>query len=159
MIFGLPYFAALMLLAASLYVGGRLVDYSVARNVGGVIFLAIAAMRLKKILFPGLEGHAVSMLIWALAGAYLIYLSLVARENYGISLIQISAGLMLILSGTCYLWARMVGVLSVNGQPHAATADYLLLAALILTGVSGLGCVIADNFRSGYLDRFNISRD
>lgn len=148
-----------MSLAACLYLGGWFSNYSPAKNVGGVMFIAYGAMRLKKAIYPGLEGHAPAMLIWTLAGAYLIYLGLKNRENYGISLIQPAAGVLLILSGTCYLWARAIGVLSVNGQPHAATADYLALLAMVLVGCGLVGSVTQDSIRSWNLDNSDISRD
>ena len=132
--------------SACLFVGGWLVGNGNAFRIGWVMLLAYVLMQLKKIGFAPEYGNAVSMLIWCAAASFLASNALINRENYGISLIPLMVAALLLLAGTCYLWAEIVGAKSGFLVPHALTSDLLAIAAMLIAG-RGLGGQLLHHLR------------
>lgn len=123
--------------SAYLTIGGLLVGSSIPRNVGSVMLAAYALMQMKKMGFDGLSAHSVSFAIWCAAAMAVAAFSHRAN-NYGISLTYAACSFLLVLVGTCYLWARLSGSLSGAGELHSIATDTLAACAMLLAG-RGLG--------------------
>lgn len=126
----------LMAFSAYLMAGWFVVGNNGLARIGAIIFAAYVLMQLKKIGFAPEYQHPISMTIWVGAASAIISLPLI--YNYGVSLVSVMVASLLLLSGTCYLWAAAVGAKSGFLIPHALTSDLLAIAAMLVIG-NGLG--------------------
>jgi hypothetical protein len=127
-----------MVWAAWILCAGWLVGSGQAMRIGGVMLAAYALMQIKKIGFDESYAHAVSMAIWCAAAGLIASFGLVYRTEYGIPPIYPTVAVLLLLSGTCYLWGAWVGAKSGFALPHSTTSDLLAALAMLFTGW-GLG--------------------
>lgn len=125
-----PY---LMALAGLVTVGGFAARDRAALVIGGVMFAAYCAMRLKAAYVPDPHAHAVAALVWIGAGAFIIRQ---AAQDYGKSLIYTDCGLLLVVSGMCYLAARLMDAPRAFMSPPYAIADGAAIVALLIAGGS-----------------------
>lgn len=129
-----PFWPFLMGFAAYLFAGGWLAGNVIAFRIGAIMLASYVMMRFAVASFDPGYINAVSMLVWTSAAAAIIGL----RFDYGFSLIPLLVAILLVLTGTCYLWAEISGAKSVFLAPHALASDALAIAAMLLVG-RGLG--------------------
>ena len=129
-----PFWPFLMGFSAYIFAGGWLAGNVVAFRIGAIMLAGYVLMRLSIASFDPSYINAVSMFVWAAAASAIVGL----RFDYGISTTPPIVALLLVLAGTCYLWAEITGAQSAFLAPHALASDALAIAAMLLGG-RGLG--------------------
>lgn len=142
-----------MVFSACLSVGWFAVGHNGLAKIAAIIFAAYVLMQLKKLGFAPEYSHPISMLIWVSAAGAIVSSPL--NHVYGISRISVMVAIMLLLAGTCYLWAAIIGAKSGFLIPHALASDLLAIAAMLVIG-NGLGRelwgLVIDSFNMGATD-------